>query len=84
MIDLVSKTFFHTLAGSHGLKQLASRYVMRHPRSFARRFIAGETVEEAIDAARTIEAAGLTQTLDMLGRKRRDDGGSGRRDARRI
>ena len=40
---------------------------MRQPSSFARRFIAGETVEEAIATARTIEAAGLTQTLDMLG-----------------
>ena len=40
---------------------------MREPSSFARRFIAGETVDEAIAAARTIEAAGLTQTLDLLG-----------------
>ena len=67
MIDHVSKAFFHTLAGSQSLKHLASRYGMRSPRSFARRFIAGETVEEAIDAARAIEASGLTQTLDLLG-----------------
>jgi proline dehydrogenase len=68
MIGSVSRTIFHTLAGSQGLKQLASRYVMR-PRSFPRRFIAGETVEEAIDAARTIESAGLLHTLDMLGQR---------------
>ena len=67
MIDKVSKAFFHTLAGSQGLKQLASRYGMRGSNSFARRFIAGETVEEAIEAARVIEARGLTQTLDLLG-----------------
>jgi proline dehydrogenase len=67
MIDLVSKTFFHTLAGSQGLKHLASRYAMRRPHSFARRFIAGETVEEACEAARTIEADGLLQTLYMVG-----------------
>ena len=67
MIDLVSKTFFHTLAGSQGLKHLASRYAMRRPHSIARRFIAGETVEEAVDAARAIEAGGMLQTLDMLG-----------------
>ena len=35
--------------------------------AFARRFIAGETVEEAIAAARAIEARGLLQTLDYLG-----------------
>jgi proline dehydrogenase len=67
MIGHVSKAFFHTLAGSHTLKHLASRYGMRSPRSFARRFIAGETIEEAIAAARTIEASGLTHTLDLLG-----------------
>jgi proline dehydrogenase len=69
MIDLVSKTFFHTLAGSQGLKHLASRYAMRRPHSFARRFIAGETVEEACEAARTIEAGGLLQTLYMVGER---------------
>jgi proline dehydrogenase len=67
MIDQASKAFFHTLAGSKGLKQLASRIGMRTPTSFARRFIAGETIEEAIDAARAIEASGLLLTLDQLG-----------------
>jgi proline dehydrogenase len=67
MIHHVSKAFFHALAGSQGLKQLASRYGMRGSRSFARRFIAGETIEEAVEAARAIEASGLTQTLDLLG-----------------
>ena len=63
----VSKAIFQALAGSKGLKRLASRYGMRHHRSFARRFVAGETVEEAIAAASAIEASGLTQTLDYLG-----------------
>jgi proline dehydrogenase len=67
MIGYVSKAFFHALAGSHTLKHLASRYGMRSPRSFARRFIAGETIGEAVAAARTIEASGLTLTLDLLG-----------------
>ena len=40
---------------------------MRRPTSFARRFIAGETVAEAIEAARAIEARGMTHTLDLLG-----------------
>ena len=67
MIGYVSRVFFHTLAGSRGLKKLASRYGMRRPTSFARRFIAGETTDEAIAAARGIEAAGMTETLDLLG-----------------
>jgi proline dehydrogenase len=67
MIDRASKAAFHTFARSSTLKRMASRYGMRSPGSFARRFIAGETIEEAIAVARTIEAAGLTQTLDYLG-----------------
>ena len=67
MLDNASKAFFHLLARSQSLKTLASRYGMRSPTSFARRFIAGETVEEAIAAARGVEAAGLLQTLDYLG-----------------
>jgi proline dehydrogenase len=67
MVGSVSRAFFNAVAGSHRLKSLASRYGMRQPRSVARRFIAGETVEEAIAAAREVEAAGLTQTLDYLG-----------------
>src|SRR5205814_4635343 len=35
--------------------------------SFARRFIAGETAAEAIEAARSVEARGMAITLDLLG-----------------
>jgi proline dehydrogenase len=67
MLDTASKTFFHLLARSRALQHLAARYGMRKPTSFARRFIAGETVDEAIKAARAVEAAGLLHTLDYLG-----------------
>ena len=40
---------------------------MSSPRSFARRFIAGETIDEAIAAARAIQTQGLLLTLDYLG-----------------
>ena len=66
MIDRVSRGLFHVLAGSQPLKRLASRYGMKTG-GFARRFIAGENVDEAIAAARAIEATGMTQTLDYLG-----------------
>jgi proline dehydrogenase len=67
MLDALPKTAFSVLASSHTLKRLASRYGMRRPGSFARRFIAGEAVPEAIDAARQIEHQGLMVTLDLLG-----------------
>jgi proline dehydrogenase len=67
MFEAVPRAFFSALAGSQTLKHAASRYGMRRPESFARRFVAGETVEEAIEAARGLESAGLTVTLDLLG-----------------
>ena len=67
MLDNAAKALFHLLARSDTLKAMASRYGMRKPKSFARRFIAGEAVEDAIEAARTVEAKGLMQTLDFLG-----------------
>ena len=67
MVDRAAKTFFHLLAQSGTLKHLAARYGMRKPTSFARRFIAGETIDEAIVAARAVEQQGFLQTLDFLG-----------------
>jgi len=67
MLDALPKTAFAVLASSRMLKRVASRFGMRRQDSFARRFIAGETVPEAIEAARHIEQLGLTVTLDLLG-----------------
>ena len=57
---------FSLLARSGTLKRLASEYGMT-PNGFARRFIAGETVDEAIAAARTLQARGHHIALDYLG-----------------
>lgn len=61
------KGIFFALSRSAALKRLASRYGMATKDSFARRFIAGETVEEAIEAARDLQSRGLLLTLDYLG-----------------
>jgi proline dehydrogenase len=58
---------FTLLSRSHTLKRLASSYGMATPRSFARRFIAGEQTEDAIAAARVLQAKRLLLTLDYLG-----------------
>jgi proline dehydrogenase len=63
----VPKALFLALSRSRTLKRLTSRYGMATRDSFARRFIAGETVEEAVDAARTLQDRGLLLTLDYLG-----------------
>jgi proline dehydrogenase len=67
MLDVASKAFFHTVSRSRILKKLASRYGMSGPRAFARRFIAGETIPDAIAAVREIEAQRMHHTLDHLG-----------------
>jgi proline dehydrogenase len=67
MLAALPKAAFSVLAGSTPLKRLASRYGMRSPASFARRFVAGESAEDAIEAARELEATGMTVTLDLLG-----------------
>jgi proline dehydrogenase len=67
MLDVASKAFFQTLSHSQILKKLASRYGMTGRRAFARRFIAGETVDDAIAAVRVIGSHGLHSTLDYLG-----------------
>jgi proline dehydrogenase len=58
---------FFALSRSATLKRLASRYGMATPESFARRFIAGETIEEAIQVSRALQAQGMHVTLDYLG-----------------
>jgi proline dehydrogenase len=67
MLDVASKAFFHTLSYSRTLKTLASRYGMSGTRAFGRRFIAGETIEDAIAAVRQLQSQGLMCTLDYLG-----------------
>jgi len=62
-----AKAVFYSLSRSATLKRLASKYGMRSRDSFARRFIAGETVEEAVETSRHVEADGLHITLDYLG-----------------
>ncbi len=62
-----SKAVFFALSRSAVLKRLASQYGMATGESFARRFIAGETIEEAVEASRALEAKGLHITLDYLG-----------------
>ena len=67
MIDATSKAFFHTISRSRPLKRLATRYGMAGRWGFARRFIAGEGVDDVIAAARVVQAGGLAITLDYLG-----------------
>ena len=67
MLDALSRTLFLTLSHSSLLKKTVSRYGMREPRGFARRFIGGETIDDAIDVVRDLGERGFTHTLNHLG-----------------
>jgi proline dehydrogenase len=69
MVEALSKATFAALASSTILKRLASRYGLRRPGSFARRFVAGERLEDAIAVAQGIEREGLLVSLDYLGER---------------
>ena len=69
MLHASSRAFFNRLAGSSTIKRLASRYGMKQPGGFARRWVAGETLEEAIAAARAVEERGMMTTLNYLGER---------------
>jgi proline dehydrogenase len=66
MLAATSKAIFHALAHVSLLQRLASRYGMRRG-GFARRFIAGESVDEAAAAVSSLAGRGLLLTLDYLG-----------------
>jgi proline dehydrogenase len=67
MLDATSKAIFHGLAQVTTLQRLASKYGMARDTGFARRFIAGETVEEAVATVADLPKRGLLLTLDYLG-----------------
>lgn len=67
MIDATSKALFHGLAQIPALQRLASRYGMAPEGGFARRFIAGESVDEAVAAVQELSPHGLLLTMDYLG-----------------
>ena len=67
MIDAISRAAFLSLANSPLLKNILSRYGMRGPHSFARRFIGGETLAEVIGTVRALGLQGFTHTLNHLG-----------------
>ena len=76
MLYAGTKALFYALSKSTRLKQLASRYGLATRDSFARRFIAGETLEEAVRVAHELQSRGLLLTLDYLGESMRTRDGA--------
>ncbi len=67
MVEALSRAFFLTFANSPLLKKAVSKYGMREPHSFARRFIGGETIREVLAAVHELDRQGFAHTLNYLG-----------------
>ncbi len=67
MISGLSRKFLHYLAGNETVRQVITSYGMTPQSGFARRFIAGETLEEALQVVRDLNQRGFLATLDALG-----------------
>ena len=67
MRDALSRALFLALARSTLLKAGASRYGMRGGGGFARRFVGGETLNEAMRVVEDLDRQGFTHTLNYLG-----------------
>lgn len=67
MIATLSRALFRAVAASRTVERAASRYGMASQTSFARRFVAGESIEEAVAVAAALQARGMGVTLDRLG-----------------
>src|SRR5688500_9001652 len=78
------KTSLLRLSESSTAKKIITRAPLS--RSFAQRFVAGDTLDEALQAARVLNAAGLTVSLDFLAEsvKNRDEAEAAARMAVRV
>ena len=63
-MEVILKKMFQALGKSHAANRLAKEYVLRFG---AARFVAGETIEQSIDAVRLLNKDGRMATLDHLG-----------------
>jgi proline dehydrogenase len=61
----IMRNFFLALSHSEGLRQVMVRF--GPARAMARRFVAGETLDEAVAAVAALNQEGLLATLDHLG-----------------
>ena len=67
MLEALPKAAFSMLAGSELLKRLADRSGMARPAGAARRFVAGRTLDDALEAATAVEGAGYHVLIQRLG-----------------
>ncbi|WP_117237566.1 proline dehydrogenase [Thermus sediminis] len=69
-LDLAYRSFVLSVAGRKGVERL----IKTRARGLVRRYVAGETLEEALKAAEALEEKGVHAILDLLGEMVRSEG----------
>ena len=67
MLESISRALFLAASRNQRLKTMVSRYGMRGPQSFARRFIGGETLDDVMVTLHALGDQGFRHTLNHLG-----------------
>ncbi len=67
MLESISRAVFLSASKSRILKRVVSRYGMRGPHSFARRFIGGESLDDVMPTLHALGHQGFNHTLNHLG-----------------
>jgi len=67
MFDSISRRAILAVADNKKVCELITRYGMASSTGFARRFVAGETLDEAVEAVKKLNEKGIAASLDLLG-----------------
>ena len=67
MFDTISRRIILSVADNPKVRSTVTKYGMASENGFARRFVAGETLDEAITVAKELNSRGIQTSLDLLG-----------------
>ncbi|MFC1724142.1 proline dehydrogenase family protein [candidate division KSB1 bacterium] len=67
MFSNVLRGVMLSVARSRGIRRVFEKYGLRETGGFARRFIAGSSLEDAVNSIKELNKKGMTATLDLLG-----------------
>ncbi|MFC1729429.1 proline dehydrogenase family protein [candidate division KSB1 bacterium] len=67
MFNTIARRMILSVTGNPTVRRIVTRYGMASPDGFARRFVAGETLDEAIEEVKKLNDIGICASLDYLG-----------------
>ncbi|KPK88919.1 hypothetical protein AMJ80_10485 [bacterium SM23_31] len=67
MFNQISRKIMSMVAENQTIRKITTKYGMSSESGFARRFVSGETLDEAVEAVKKLNEKGISATLDLLG-----------------